>query len=67
MIITSTNIYYDGDYFGEEITVYLGDDAVIVDSRFNELYFDDLLRDDIVNIKGSYDGSTFIANRIILE
>ncbi|NMB26834.1 MAG: S-layer homology domain-containing protein [Tissierellia bacterium] len=66
MVVNLIDINLD-DLYGEEITVYIEDDTIIVDSRFNELDFDYLSRDDVINIKGSYDGSVFIANRIIIE
>ncbi|WP_353093660.1 S-layer homology domain-containing protein [Tissierella praeacuta] len=60
-----TDFSLDSSKFGEEITVY-SEDVVVLDERGNKLDFSHLYKGDIINIIGSYDGSTFIAKTIIL-
>ncbi|HAE91849.1 MAG TPA: hypothetical protein DCG60_04275 [Tissierella sp.] len=60
-----TDFSLDSSKFGEEITVY-AEDVVVLDERGNKLDFGHLYKGDIINIIGSYDGSTFIAKTIIL-
>lgn len=60
-----TDFSLDSSKFGEEITVY-SEDVVVLDERGNKLDFGHLYKGDIINIIGSYDGSTFVAKTIIL-
>ncbi|CAK7064460.1 S-layer homology domain-containing protein [Tissierella sp.] len=57
----------DGSKYGDEITVYVKSDVVVADRNLRSISFSDLRRGDRINVIGSYDGSSFIANTIQLR
>lgn len=65
LVLKITDFSLDGSKFGEEITIYVNN-IVVIDRNGTKLTFDHLYRGDTINVIGSYDGSTFIANTIII-
>ena len=57
----------DGSKYGDEITVYVKSDVVVADRNLKPISFSYLQRGDRINVIGSYDGSSFIANTIQLR
>ncbi len=53
--------------YGDEIVVHIKSDAVIADRYLDRIKLSSLERDDIVNVIGSYDGASFIADTIQLR
>ena len=55
---------FENEKYGKEVNVYVKGDTTIVNKNFNKVSFDYLVKNDIINVVGSYDGSTFVANTI---
>ncbi|WP_143598513.1 S-layer homology domain-containing protein [Tissierella sp. P1] len=61
------NFDLDSSKYGDEIAVYVKSDVVVADRNLKSISFSDLRRGDRINVIGSYDGFSFIANTIQLR
>jgi len=61
------NFDLDSSKYGDEIAVYVKSDVVVADRNLKSISFLDLRRGDRINVIGSYDGFSFIANTIQLR
>ena len=65
LVLEITDFSLDGSKYGDEITIY-ANDVVVLDRNGTKLSFEHLYRGDTINVIGSYDGSAFIANTIMI-
>lgn len=61
------NFDLDGSKYGDEIIVHVKSDVIVADRNLKPISFSYLRRGDRINVIGSYDGSSFIANTIQLR
>lgn len=54
----------DNSKYGDEIIVHIKSDVIIADRNLRPITFNYLTKGDRINVIGSYDGSSFIANTI---
>lgn len=66
-VLIVDNFTSDDIEFGEEITIYTAPDVIITDRRLSKLDFSYLTKGDILSITGYYDGSSFIADTIMIR
>lgn len=64
MVISIESFNLDSDKYGDKITVYIKDNPVIVDRLFEPIDISRIRRGDRVNVIGSYDGNSMIADTI---